>query len=72
MEEVARQLKEDLSSIILLLSEEELQVLVDVLCLELAQELGQSHVARPAPSSVLDQKEACHSRQLLRRKVASC
>ena len=41
---VARQLKEDLSSIILL-SEEELQVLTDVLCLELAQKLGQSHVA---------------------------
>ena len=41
---VARQLKEDLSSIILL-SEEELQVLTDVLCLELAQKLGQSHAA---------------------------
>ena len=71
MEEVARQLKEDLSSIILL-SEEELQMLVDVLCLELAQELGQSHVAVQGLQQVLDQKEACHSRQLLRRKVASC
>ena len=41
---VAKQLKEDLSSIILP-SEEELQMLINVLCLELAQELGQSHVA---------------------------
>ena len=41
---MARQLKEDLSSIILP-SEEELQMLINVLCLELAQELGQSHVA---------------------------
>nr|KAF6377708.1 DNA fragmentation factor subunit alpha [Myotis myotis] len=38
---VARQLKEDLSSIVLL-SEEDLQVLIDVPCADLAQELGQS------------------------------
>ena len=41
---MARQLKEDLSSIILM-SKEELQMLINVPCLELAQELGQSHVA---------------------------
>ena len=40
---VARQLKEDLSSIILL-SKEELQMLTDVPCSELPQELGQNHV----------------------------
>ena len=41
---VARQLKEDLSSIILL-SEEELRVLTDVPCSEPAQKLSQSCVA---------------------------
>ncbi|KAM9706909.1 DNA fragmentation factor subunit alpha [Dama dama] len=66
---VARQLKEDLSSIILL-SEEELQMLIDVPCSELAQELGQSHVAvqglQNTLQQVLDQREeARQSRQLL-------
>ncbi|KAB0348360.1 hypothetical protein FD754_013217 [Muntiacus muntjak] len=66
---VARQLKKDLSSIILLL-EEELQMSINVLCLQLAQELGQSQVAvqglQNTLQQVLDQKEeACQSRQLL-------
>ena len=66
---MARQLKEDLSSIILP-SEEELQMLINVLCLELAQELGQSHVAvqglQNTLQQVLDQREeARQSRQLL-------
>lgn len=41
---VARQLKEDLSSIILM-SKEELQMLTDVPCSGLPQKLGQNHVA---------------------------
>ncbi|XP_057552068.1 DNA fragmentation factor subunit alpha isoform X4 [Hippopotamus amphibius kiboko] len=66
---VARQLKEDLSSIILL-SEEDLQMLIDVPCSELAQELGQSCVAvqglQNTLQQVLDQREeARQSKQLL-------
>nr|CAI9694855.1 unnamed protein product [Rangifer tarandus platyrhynchus] len=66
---VARQRREDLSSIILL-SEEVLQMLIDVLCSELAQKLGQSHVAVQGFQSTLQQgldqrEEACQSRQLL-------
>ncbi|KAB0341154.1 hypothetical protein FD754_018080 [Muntiacus muntjak] len=66
---VARQLKEDLSSIILL-SEEELQMFIDVPCSELPQELGQSHVAiqglQNTLQQVLDQRqEACQSRQIM-------
>ncbi|XP_070260163.1 DNA fragmentation factor subunit alpha [Myotis yumanensis] len=66
---VARQLKEDLSSIVLL-SEEDLQVLIDVPCADLAQELGQSCVTvqglQNTLQQVLDQREeARQSRQLL-------
>ncbi|XP_040843830.1 DNA fragmentation factor subunit alpha [Ochotona curzoniae] len=66
---VARQLKEDLSSIVLL-SEGDLQLLVDVPCAELAQELHQSCAAvqglQNALQQVLDQREeARQSRQLL-------
>ncbi|KAM5324153.1 DNA fragmentation factor subunit alpha isoform 1-T1 [Glossophaga mutica] len=66
---VARQLKEDLSSIVLL-SEEDLQVLVDVPCSDLAQELGQSRITvrglQNTLQQVLDQREeARQSKQLL-------
>nr|XP_006975287.1 DNA fragmentation factor subunit alpha [Peromyscus maniculatus bairdii] len=66
---VARQLKEDLSSIILL-SEEDLQVLIDIPCSELAQELCQSCAAvqglQNTLQQVLDQREeARQSKQLL-------
>ncbi|XP_048206174.1 DNA fragmentation factor subunit alpha [Perognathus longimembris pacificus] len=66
---LARQLKEDLSSIILL-SEEDLQVLIDVPCSDLAQELGQScgtvQGLQNTLQQVLDQREeARQSRQLL-------
>ncbi|XP_004639786.1 DNA fragmentation factor subunit alpha [Octodon degus] len=66
---VARQLKGDLSSI-LLLSEEDLQVLIDVPCPDLAQELCQSCAAvqglQNTLQRVLDQREeARQSRQLL-------
>lgn len=64
---VARQLKEDLSSIIL--SEEDLQVLIDVPCSDLAQELCQSCVTVQGlqdTSSRFDQREeARQSKQLL-------
>ncbi|GAB1289252.1 DNA fragmentation factor subunit alpha [Apodemus speciosus] len=66
---VARQLKEDLSSIILL-SEEDLQALIDTPCAELARELCQSCATVQGLQStlqqVLDQREeARQSRQLL-------
>ncbi|XP_053417388.1 DNA fragmentation factor subunit alpha-like [Nycticebus coucang] len=66
---VARQLKEDLSNIILL-SEEDLQALVDVPCSDLAQELCQSCATiqglQNTLQQVLDQREeACQSKQLL-------
>nr|AAF61425.1 caspase-activated deoxyribonuclease inhibitor short form [Rattus norvegicus] len=66
---VARQLKEDLSSIILL-SEEELQALIDIPCAEPAQELCQSCATVQGLQStlqqVLDQREeARQSKQLL-------
>lgn len=66
---VARQLKEDLSSIILL-SEEDLQALIDIPCAELAQELCQSCATVQGLQStlqqVLDQREeARQSKQLL-------
>ncbi|KAF0880700.1 DNA fragmentation factor subunit alpha [Crocuta crocuta] len=66
---VARQLKEDLSSIILL-SEEDLQVLIDAPCSDLAQELGQSCATvlglQNTLQQVLDQREeARQSKQLL-------
>ncbi|XP_027626439.1 DNA fragmentation factor subunit alpha [Tupaia chinensis] len=66
---VARQLKEDLSSIILL-SEEDLQVLIDVPCPDLAQELCQSCATvqglQNTLQQVLDQREeARQSKQLL-------
>ncbi|KAI5946769.1 DNA fragmentation factor subunit alpha [Manis javanica] len=66
---VARQLKEDLSSIILL-SEEDLQVLIDVPCSDLARELCQSHITvqglQNTLQQVLDQREeARQSKQLL-------
>ncbi|XP_021539706.1 DNA fragmentation factor subunit alpha isoform X3 [Neomonachus schauinslandi] len=66
---VARQLKEDLSSIILL-SEEDLQVLIDVPCSDLAQELCQSCVTvqglQNTLQQVLDQREeARQSKELL-------
>ncbi|KAL2773385.1 DNA fragmentation factor subunit alpha isoform 1 [Daubentonia madagascariensis] len=66
---VARQLKEDLSSIILL-SEEDLQVLIDVPCSDLARELGQSCATiqglQNTLQQVLDQREeARQSKQLL-------
>ncbi|XP_010626406.1 DNA fragmentation factor subunit alpha isoform X2 [Fukomys damarensis] len=66
---VARQLKEDLSSIILL-SEEELQVLIDVPSSDLARELCQSCAAvqglQNTLQRMLDQREeARQSRQLL-------
>ncbi|XP_013209381.1 LOW QUALITY PROTEIN: DNA fragmentation factor subunit alpha-like [Microtus ochrogaster] len=66
---VARQLKEDLSSIILP-SEEDLQVLIDIPCSELARELCQSCATverlQDALQQVLDQREEAHqSKQLL-------
>ncbi|XP_055966965.1 DNA fragmentation factor subunit alpha [Sorex fumeus] len=66
---VARQLKDDLSSIILL-SEEDLQVLIDAPCSDLAQELSQSCASarglQEALQQALDQREeARQSRQLL-------
>ncbi|XP_045884147.1 DNA fragmentation factor subunit alpha [Meles meles] len=66
---VARRLKEDLSSIILL-SEEDLQVLIDVPCSDLAQELCQSCITvqglQNTLQQVLDQREeARQSKQLL-------
>ncbi|KAF6108220.1 DNA fragmentation factor subunit alpha [Phyllostomus discolor] len=66
---VARQLKEDLSSIVLL-SEEDLQVLIDVPSSDLARELGHSRVAvqglQNTLQQVLDQREeARQSKQLL-------
>ncbi|XP_051028129.1 DNA fragmentation factor subunit alpha [Acomys russatus] len=66
---VARQLKEDLSSIILL-SEEDLQALIDTPCSELAQELCQSCATvqglQNTLQQVLDQREeARQSKQLL-------
>lgn len=66
---VARRLKQDLSSIILL-SEEDLQVLIDVPCSDLAQELCQSCAAvqglQNTLQQVLDQREeARQSKQLL-------
>ncbi|XP_004678560.1 PREDICTED: DNA fragmentation factor subunit alpha [Condylura cristata] len=66
---VARQLKEDLSNIILL-SEEDLQVLIDVPCSELALELCQSCATvqglQGTLQQVLDQREeARQSKQLL-------
>ncbi|CAK6440585.1 unnamed protein product [Pipistrellus nathusii] len=66
---VARRLKEDLASIVLL-SEEDLQVLIDVPCADLAQELGQSCVMvqglQNTLQQVLDQREeARQSQQLL-------
>ncbi|XP_063091573.1 DNA fragmentation factor subunit alpha isoform X1 [Cavia porcellus] len=66
---VARQLRGDLSSIILL-SEEDLQVLIDVPCPDLARELSQSCAAvqglQNTLQRVLDQREeARQSRQLL-------
>uniref|UniRef100_A0A2I3HH14 DNA fragmentation factor subunit alpha n=1 Tax=Nomascus leucogenys TaxID=61853 RepID=A0A2I3HH14_NOMLE len=66
---VARQLKEDLSSIILL-SEEDLQMLVDAPCSDLAQELRQSCATvqqlQHTLQQVLDQREEVRqSKQLL-------
>ncbi|CAO2590045.1 DNA fragmentation factor subunit alpha [Lemmus lemmus] len=66
---VARQLKDDLSSIILL-SEEDLQALIDIPCSELAQELCQSCATvqglQNTLQQVLDQREeARQSKQLL-------
>nr|XP_045243322.1 DNA fragmentation factor subunit alpha isoform X2 [Macaca fascicularis]XP_045243323.1 DNA fragmentation factor subunit alpha isoform X2 [Macaca fascicularis] len=66
---VARQLKEDLSSIILL-SEEDLQMLVDAPCADLAQELLQSCATvqqlQHTLQQVLDQREEVRqSKQLL-------
>ncbi|XP_077007461.1 DNA fragmentation factor subunit alpha [Tamandua tetradactyla] len=66
---VARQLKKDLSNIILL-SEENLQMLVNVPCSDLAQELCQSPITvqglQNTLQQVLDQREeARQSRQLL-------
>ncbi|XP_008063137.1 DNA fragmentation factor subunit alpha [Carlito syrichta] len=66
---VARQLKEDLSSIVLL-SEEDLQVLIDVPCSDLAEELHQSCATvqglQNTLQQVLDQREeARQSKQLL-------
>ncbi|XP_005079367.1 DNA fragmentation factor subunit alpha [Mesocricetus auratus] len=66
---VARQLKNDLSSIVLL-SEEDLQVLIDIPCPELARELCQSCATVQGLQStlqqVLDQREeARQSKQLL-------
>ncbi|XP_025789303.1 DNA fragmentation factor subunit alpha isoform X1 [Puma concolor] len=66
---VARQLKEDVSSIILL-SEADLQVLIDAPCSDLAQELCQSCVTvqglQNTLQQVLDQREeARQSKQLL-------
>ncbi|KAI4543078.1 hypothetical protein MG293_007204 [Ovis ammon polii] len=77
---MARQRKEDLSSIILM-SKEELQMLTDVPCSELPQKLGQNHVA------VQGLQNRCLTRErkpvspdswwsftsrLWRRKAASC
>ncbi|XP_008567034.1 PREDICTED: DNA fragmentation factor subunit alpha [Galeopterus variegatus] len=66
---VARQLKEDLSNIILL-SEEDLQMLIEVPCSDLAQELCQSCATvqglQNTLQQVLDQREeARQSKQLL-------
>ncbi|KAM8790132.1 DNA fragmentation factor subunit alpha [Rhynchonycteris naso] len=66
---VARQLREDLSSIVLL-SEEDLQVLIDVPCSDLARELCQScgtvQGLQDTLQRALDQREeARQSRQLL-------
>ncbi|XP_007940808.1 DNA fragmentation factor subunit alpha [Orycteropus afer afer] len=66
---VASKLKDDLSRIILL-SEEELQVLIDVPCPDLARDLGQSCAAvqglQKTLQQVLDQREeARQSKQLL-------
>ncbi|KAL1776806.1 DNA fragmentation factor subunit alpha [Sigmodon hispidus] len=66
---VARQLKEDLSSIILL-SEEDLQTLIDIPCSELAQELCQSWTTVQGLQNTLQQaldqrEEARQSKQLL-------
>ncbi|XP_027699596.1 DNA fragmentation factor subunit alpha [Vombatus ursinus] len=66
---LARQLKGDLSSIILL-AEEDLQVLIDVPCSDLAQELSQSPLRTQDLQNTLQQvldhrEEARQSRQLL-------
>ncbi|XP_038602469.1 DNA fragmentation factor subunit alpha [Tachyglossus aculeatus] len=66
---VARQLREDLSNIILM-SEEDLQVLIDAPCSDLALELAQSHVKTQGLQNTLQQvldkrEEARQSRQLL-------
>ncbi|XP_021491882.1 DNA fragmentation factor subunit alpha isoform X1 [Meriones unguiculatus] len=66
---VARQLKEDLSSIIML-SEEDLQALIDIPCSELAQELCQSCATVQGLQNTLQQlldqrEEARQSKQLL-------
>ncbi|XP_019397213.1 PREDICTED: DNA fragmentation factor subunit alpha [Crocodylus porosus] len=66
---LARQLKDDLSSIILM-SEEDLQVLIDVPCIELAEELSQSQpqvqVLQDTLQQVLDRREEeRQSKQLL-------
>lgn len=66
---LARQLRSNLSSIILL-SEDDLQVLIDVPCSELAQELNQSEATarglQQALQQALDQREeARQSKQLL-------
>ncbi|XP_051493206.1 DNA fragmentation factor subunit alpha isoform X2 [Apus apus] len=67
--QLARQLKEDLSNIILM-SEEDLQVLTDVPCSDLAEELAQSQtkvqVLQDTLQQVLDRREEeRQSRQLL-------
>uniref|UniRef100_A0A8C8VK62 DNA fragmentation factor subunit alpha n=1 Tax=Pelusios castaneus TaxID=367368 RepID=A0A8C8VK62_9SAUR len=66
---LARQLKDDLSSIILM-SEEDLQVLIDVPCSDLAQELSQSQpktqILQDTLQQVLDRREEeRQSKQLL-------
>ncbi|XP_019367296.1 PREDICTED: DNA fragmentation factor subunit alpha [Gavialis gangeticus] len=66
---LAQQLKDDLSSIILM-SEEDLQVLIDVPCIELAEELSQSQpqvqVLQDTLQQVLDRREEeRQSKQLL-------
>ncbi|KAM4646546.1 DNA fragmentation factor subunit alpha isoform 2-T2 [Amazona ochrocephala] len=67
--QLARQLKDDLSNIILM-SEEDLQVLIDVPCSDLAEELAQSQtkiqVLQDTLQQVLDRREEeRQSRQLL-------
>ncbi|NWV80992.1 DFFA factor, partial [Dasyornis broadbenti] len=67
--QLARQLKDDLSNIILM-SEEDLQVLIDVPCSDLAEELAQSEtkiqVLQDTLQQVLDRREEeRQSRQLL-------